>query len=63
MDGNADITLEALEDHPDIAFNLTVVAQDGTATRGSSHRYAFCGYRSSKRTRLVHDQSVSIPDC
>ena len=63
VDSIAVITLEALEDHSDFAFNLTVVALDGTATRGSSHRYALCGYRNSKRTRLAHDQSVSTPDC
>ena len=38
MDGNAAITLEALEDHPDFGFNLNVVALNGTATRESSHR-------------------------
>ena len=61
MDSSAVITLEALEDHPDFPFNLTVVALDGTATRGSSHRYAFVG-RHSNHARLAHDQSMSIPD-
>ena len=43
VDAIAVITLEAVEDHSDFAFNLTGVAQDGTATRGSSHRCTFCG--------------------
>ena len=30
---NAVITLEALEDHPDFAYNIAVLSQDGTAIR------------------------------
>ena len=33
MDSVAVITLEALEAHPDFAFDVIVVAQDGTAIR------------------------------
>ena len=32
-DSIAVITLEALEDHPDFAFDVTVIARDGTAIR------------------------------
>ena len=36
-DSNTVITLEALEDHPDFAFTVTVVTQDGTAI----HEYLY----------------------
>ena len=36
MDSNAVITLEALVDHPDFAFTVTVLTQKGTATREHS---------------------------
>ena len=34
MDSNAVITLETIGDHPESVINVTVVAQDGSATRG-----------------------------
>ena len=42
VDSNAVITLEALEDHPDFAFTVTVITQDGTATREYLHFLGFC---------------------
>ena len=33
VDSNVVITLEALVDHPDFAFNIAVLSQDGSATR------------------------------
>ena len=33
VDSNAVITLEALEDHPDFAFTVTVLTLNGSATR------------------------------
>ena len=37
VDGNAVITLEALLGHPDFAFTVTVMTQDGSAIRKSCH--------------------------
>ena len=34
VDSNAVITLETIGDHPESVINVTVVAQDGSATRG-----------------------------
>ena len=36
-DSNAVITLEVLLDHPDFAIPVTVLTQDGTATREHLH--------------------------
>ena len=41
-DSNAVITLEALEDHPDFAFTVTVVTQNGTAIRELTLSLALC---------------------
>ena len=37
VDSNTVITLEALADHPDFAFTVTVLTQDGTAIREYLH--------------------------
>ena len=37
VDSNAVIFLEALVDHPDLDFTVTVRTQDGTAIRESCH--------------------------
>ena len=37
VDSNAVITLEALDEHPDFGFTVTVVTQDGSAIRESFH--------------------------
>ena len=42
VDSNAVITLEALADHPNSAFTVTVLTQDGTATREYSHSLQLC---------------------
>ena len=44
-DSNAVITLEALEDHPDFAFTVTVVTQNGTA---------ICEFMPSLRLCVLH---------
>ena len=42
VDSNAVIILEALEDHPTFAFEITVLSQLGIATREFMHSLRFC---------------------
>ena len=39
VDSNVVIILKALKDHPDIAFTVTVLTQDGSATREYLHSF------------------------
>ena len=48
VNSNAIITLEALEDHPNFAFTVNVLTQDGTATRMPC---------------TVHTLYSSVPEC
>ena len=55
VDSNVVITLEALEDHPDFAFTVTVVTQNGTAIREFTLTKALCTSLS------VHFLFVMLP--
>ena len=51
VDSNAVITLEALEDHPDFAFNVTVLTQSGTAIRELLQSLVLCVLHQSVHAR------------
>ena len=53
VDSIAVITLEALEDHPKFAFDVTVVAQDGTAMRELLQYLMFCIVHMSECACLI----------
>ena len=63
VDSNAVITLEALADHPNSAFTVTVLTQDGTATREYSHSLQLCVLSQSVLTLklpFAHSTQVAL---